>query len=921
MNETSMKRTNRIRMRMNSLQQRSNGRWKQFANVYAKFLLRFPWSILLVSSLITIGLASCCLFFMEIRPFDQTDFLMPHGLAITNALLIRRIFGSDTELRMHQQLNLYPGLDIIMKRRLNTVEGHPNQTNMLRNEILDEVHRLDRHIRSVRITDENKTMEYNYSTLCTQINQACVVDGNYILSDKFRHDLTHLLPPKSGYYFDTTGANGIPEFMFGKDYRMTNATSSMVDYDEEEEEEEYNDQNHTPTMHHATSEKIITYVPVFRLRYTMNTSTPERRQLAILWEREALRYLNQEYRSEILEILPSTSTAIADAIVEKAHGEGLYMSIMLLIFIILVCLCVTIQGNFHTSVGYLPLCGILSIALSTGATFGILSMCRIKIIEPMALLVFVVAIVECLRISIVCGEYHRILKDHLLTLTDVSSEIDIEKILPSIIESTHPYFLISTLIITIVYSLLSIFSPMITTLLICLTLVLYIIVNYLVHATFFSSCLVITLKRVVARRHCLFCFRLSKDCCEDSEEEITTKWIFIKQKLSSLSIKDSVIKKFVAATLCLLFVLSMITSLWFFLSIDTRLFDDQFLPRDASSLRLHMKSQESDFNIGPVVMFTIPETINYENEQVRLAMRTLLEQCQSELRTNDFQLLWLDHENVTHLITGKDPISLRVTPFSQNDLVIVDRENTSAIMASRFYCQMTSIKGDRLDIRTMNNLYTYTDQSPLPSVFPYSLLFPTYEALEQIRNEIYLSILLLIVACFILTLVPWFSFSNTLLTISHVLALLTSSLTCLYFFHKLTFNFGNALWFYVVSIIYLETLIHACYKRSDSKWKYNRIILSLLTSLVVLHFIPIQAYVFQIIRNSLIYHSIVCLILINLILPSCDYLIQSMNQNDEQIHKVRQPMVTIIDVNQSLTNGIEIKADVYETKTSLNSSI
>ena len=201
----------------------------------------------------------------------------------------------------------------------------------------------------------------------------------------------------------------------------------------------------------------------------------------------------------------------------------------------------------------------------------------------------------------------------------------------------------------------------------------------------------------------------------------------------------------------------------------------------------------------------------------------------------------------------------------------------------------------------------------------WSLLnYPLY---SEIRNEIYLLILLLIVACFILTLVPWFSFSNTLLTVSYILALLTSSLTCLYVFHKLSFNFGNALWFYVVSIIYLETLIHACYKRSNSKWKYNRIILSLLISLVVLHFIPIQAYVFQIIRNSLIYHSIVCLILINLILPSYDYLIQSMHQHDEQIHKVRQPMVTIIDVNQSLTNGVEIKADVYETKTSFNSSI
>ncbi|CAF4435477.1 unnamed protein product, partial [Adineta steineri] len=135
----------------------------------------------------------------------------------------------------------------------------------------------------------------------------------------------------------------------------------------------------------------------------------------------------------------------------------------------------------------LPICGLFSIALSTGATFGILSLFRIQIIEPMALLVFIIAIIDCMRFSIVCGEYHRIIKEQLIIITDVSSEIDIEKILSSIIETTHPYFMISTLIISIVYVIFSTLSPMLTTTLISLTLVLYILMNYLVHATYFSS--------------------------------------------------------------------------------------------------------------------------------------------------------------------------------------------------------------------------------------------------------------------------------------------------------------------------------------------------------------------------------------------------------------------------------------------------
>ncbi len=131
---STIKRTNRFRMRLNSIRQHSNSKWKQFSNLYSKFLLRFPWSILAISSFITIGLTVCFFLLMQVRPFDQNDFLIPNGQAIKNAFRITQLFGNDTELRMHQQLNLYPGLDIIIKRKFNS-----NETNMLTNEIIDEV--------------------------------------------------------------------------------------------------------------------------------------------------------------------------------------------------------------------------------------------------------------------------------------------------------------------------------------------------------------------------------------------------------------------------------------------------------------------------------------------------------------------------------------------------------------------------------------------------------------------------------------------------------------------------------------------------------------------------------------------------------------------------------------------------------------
>jgi hypothetical protein len=129
-----MKQIDRFQMRVNSIRQQTNSKWKQFSNIYSKFLIRFPWSIFAVSSFITIGLTIYFLLFMEIRQFDQNDFIISNGQAMKNARHIKELFGNDKNYRIHQQLNLYSSLDIIIKRKLNT-----NQTNMLSEKIIDEV--------------------------------------------------------------------------------------------------------------------------------------------------------------------------------------------------------------------------------------------------------------------------------------------------------------------------------------------------------------------------------------------------------------------------------------------------------------------------------------------------------------------------------------------------------------------------------------------------------------------------------------------------------------------------------------------------------------------------------------------------------------------------------------------------------------
>ena len=101
--------------------------------------------------------------------------------------------------------------------------------------------------------------------------------------------------------------------------------------------------------------------------------------------------MNEKFQSSLIHISPSTSTAITDIVGKQARDEGPLMTIMLLIFFIFVGFFISIEGNFHTSVGYLSLCGVINLALASGATFGLLSVLRFEIIEPMALIVFAVA--------------------------------------------------------------------------------------------------------------------------------------------------------------------------------------------------------------------------------------------------------------------------------------------------------------------------------------------------------------------------------------------------------------------------------------------------------------------------------------------------------------------------------------------------
>ncbi|CAF3931945.1 unnamed protein product, partial [Didymodactylos carnosus] len=92
-----------------------------------------------------------------------------------------------------------------------------------------------------------------------------------------------------------------------------------------------------------------------------------------------------------LDIYASVSTIINSEITKYARLDAKSVGIMIIIFFLCTCLWIGIEGNWVTSVGYLPLFGIIGYALSTGAAFGFLTLCKMSLLEPMTMLMLVVA--------------------------------------------------------------------------------------------------------------------------------------------------------------------------------------------------------------------------------------------------------------------------------------------------------------------------------------------------------------------------------------------------------------------------------------------------------------------------------------------------------------------------------------------------
>lgn len=297
---------------------------------------------------------------------------------------------------------------------------------------------------------------------------------------------------------------------------------------------------------------------------------------------------------------------------------------------------------------------------------------------------------DCLRTSIICGVYHIKIRKYCSSANE--NQFQVEKVFTKIFKSSHLHF-INTIFVTIfTYTALGFLTPIPSISLMSFVFPIYMIIGYLIFVTFFASCLMLNLKRLKKNRHCFTCCKMPENQYDEIHQKKKYSGFF-KRYLKISPSKNpklfEVLSIFVVIGSLAIFALS----LYVIYRIDTKLYDDRFLPRNATSLRSYMKSQTEDYDIGPIIMFTLPHPVSYRDENFRNRIIDFSKTCLNDSNTNNFRLVWLEKENVDEILNSRKKPEQMLTPYSRNDLAFSFKRKNVNIKASRFYCQYRTIKG------------------------------------------------------------------------------------------------------------------------------------------------------------------------------------------------------------------------------------
>ncbi|KAJ8304745.1 hypothetical protein KUTeg_018328 [Tegillarca granosa] len=587
-----------------------------------------------------------------------------------------------------------------------------NGENVLKEEYLDELLRIDDYIKS-RVMVENGTSDnqtFKYDTLCAKKKGECSINGQIALMPVFRlilqHNVTKYLQYKDPQF----------KYVFG------NVT---------------------------TNNGTLTSATVVKLRYNLRQDT-EFLSFSKKWELNFIKELNK-FESNITELSYAYSESLNHELNDNTKGDIKFFSFTFVLMMIYASF-VTSGGNCLSQRQNLGRAGVLSTGLSILSSFGLMALIGVKFVNIVGVMPFLV-----LGIGI---------DDMFILMSGASDHCSAGTILMRTKNTLRTAGVSITITSLTDFLAFAVGSTSVF-------LRVAVVMCYINQLTFFMPCMVIHERRIQAKRHAFTCQPIKtgeelrkegKNCCficccsgspPNSREEIESLF----EKFPKILFQKLVLFTPVKILIVLLFIVYTAASIYGTINLQQGLVLRDLVIEDSHFYKYSQWDWDYFPTEIPVAYIIDDPDLEYSDIKLQNKIEDLIKTIQSVPYIQpDFQISWLQdykgssfYKNTTEndfVIGLKDFLKTRVD--LQGDVVFQDNKNR--IKASRVHVITPSMKESTTQGEMMVRTRELADTSDL-QVFAFSPPFIYFEQYNTVLSNTIQTVGIAVAAMVIVTTV------------------------------------------------------------------------------------------------------------------------------------------------------------------------
>ena len=312
---------------------------------YGRFLCRHTIPIMTMSFVLSLLLGLGLLMFEHETRVEEL-YTPSVSQALKDKKRVQDLFPGNTSgnFYSHQLVDKGKYTEII-------ITSKKKNKNVLRWTIFIEIIRLEEYILSTKFEYGNKNM--SFQDTCAKRHKRCSVDGESIL--KFE-------------IFDEC---------------------LKVDINDPDLMERHEDRFDLKQLSGARMVNGCVVADALRLRYNLRQDTPHQRLLAEMWEKRFIERI-KTYKSEYIEFFYGASISLDSEMDKDAMADLKFFALTFIIMTTYATISSSGGGDCVAARGHLARAGVIASILAIFASFGLVSLCRVKIVDATGVTPFLV---------------------------------------------------------------------------------------------------------------------------------------------------------------------------------------------------------------------------------------------------------------------------------------------------------------------------------------------------------------------------------------------------------------------------------------------------------------------------------------------------------------------------------------------------